>query len=498
MSPDIPPDSRLAAIGASSEDATVCTDLNGIVTSWNAAAERTYGYTSAEALGRSITFIIPEDRVGEEEFVLARVRAGSAVDHFETVRRRKDGSLVDISLTVSPIRAADGTIIAMSKSARDISAFKRMEREAFRLAAIVESSDDAIISKDLNGIIQTWNGAAHQMFGYTAEEAIGRSITIIIPEARLTEETTVLTKIRAGESVDHFETVRQHKDGRLLNISLTVSPIRNASGQVIGASKIARDITESQRLRQIAEEASRAKDEFLAVLSHELRTPLNTVVGYARMLQRNDMIVKPESRTKAVDALARNADTLIKLVSDVLDTSRIVTGKLRLDHAAFDLGEIVREALDTQRHAVQAKRLNLHTHIEENVRMVGDRDRLRQVVWNLVSNATKFTPSGGRISVELRRNGSLIRLEVRDTGMGIAREHLPLVFQRFWQADAGVSREFGGLGLGLALARYLVELHGGSIHAESGGPGKGAMFVVTLPTAAAIFAQDRNLRQVKQ
>jgi len=486
MSPEIPPpDARLAAIVASSEDAIVGTDLDGVISSWNAAAERMFGYTASEAIDRPIALIIPEDRQGEEEFALSRLRSGVAIEHFETQRRRKDGSLVDVSMTVSPIHAPDGSIIGVSKSARDISAMKRMEGEAYRLAAIVESSDDAIVSKDLNGIIQTWNRSAEQMFGYTAEEAIGQPITIIIPQDRLSEETTVLSRIRAGLSVEHFETIRQRKDGRLLNISLTVSPLRNASGQVIGASKIARDVTESQRLRRIAEEASRAKDEFLAVLSHELRTPLNTVVGYARMLQRNDMIVTPEMREKAVDALARNADTLIKLVSDVLDTSRIVTGKLRLDHAAFEFGEIVREAIDTQRHAIQAKGLRLHTNIEEDIRIVGDCDRLRQVVWNLVSNATKFTPSAGRIDVNLCREGSSIRLEVRDTGLGIAPEQLPLVFQRFWQAEGGVSRESGGLGLGLALARYLVEVHGGTIHAESAGLGQGAAFIVSLPIAAA-------------
>jgi PAS domain S-box-containing protein len=497
MDSQIPPEARLAAIIASSEDAIVSKDMKGTISSWNAAAERLFGYAADEVIGESIRLIVPEERLDEEAFVLARVGEGHGVDHFETVRRRKDGSLVDVSLTVSPIHGADGAIVGVSQSARDISTMKRLEREAFRLAAIVEWSDDAIVSKDLNGIIQTWNPAAERMFGYSPEEAIGRSITLIIPEDRLSEETSVLTRIRAGLSVDHFETVRQHKDGRLLNISLTVSPIRNATGKVIGASKIARDVTESQRLRRVAEEASRAKDEFLAILSHELRTPLNTVVGYARMLQRDDMIVTPEMRTKAVEALARNANALIKLVGDVLDTSRIVTGKLRLDHAAFDLGEVVREALDTQRHAIHAKRLNVVTHIEENVRIVGDSDRLRQVVWNLMSNATKFTPSEGHITVDLRRIGASIRLSVRDSGMGIAREHLPLIFQRFWQADASVSREFGGLGLGLALARYLVELHGGSIHAESDGPGHGATFIVTLPTAAAILAQDRNLRQVK-
>ena len=334
------------------------------------------------------------------------------------------------------------------------------------------------------------------MFGYSAEEAIGRSITMIIPDERLAEETLVLSRVRDGQTVSPFETVRRRKDGSLIDVSLSVSAIRNAAGVVVGASKSARDITEAKRLREMVEDASRAKDEFLAVLSHELRTPLNTVVGYARMLHREDVLITPELRTKALEALARNADALIRLVSDVLDTSRIVTGKLRLDHAAFDLGDVIREAVETQQQAMEAKRLVLDMRIEDNLRLIGDSDRVRQVVWNLMSNATKFTPAGGTIAVDARRTGPALRLEVRDTGMGIAREHLPLVFQRFWQAEGGAAREIGGLGLGLALSRHIVELHGGTIHAESEGIGHGASFVVTFPAAAAILAQHRDLRQV--
>ncbi len=496
MPSEILSDARLAAIVASSDDAIVSKDLTGIITTWNAAAERMFGYTADEAVGRSITMIIPTERLSEEEYVLSRIRAGLAVEHFETVRRRKDGRLIDVSITVSPLRTGDGTIIGASKIARDVTQAKRIEREAFRLAAIVESSEDAIVSKDLHGIIQTWNRSAHRMFGYTAEEAIGRSITIIIPEERLAEETLVMSKIRVGQTVEHFETLRRRKDGTSIEVSLTVSPIRNAEGVVVGASKSARDVTEAKRLRRMLEEASRAKDEFLAILSHELRTPLNTVVGYARMLQREDVMITPELRTKALEALARNADALIRLVSDVLDTSRIVTGKLRLDHAAFELGDVIRDAVDTQRQAIDSKGLTFSMHIEDNLRLMGDADRVRQVVWNLLSNATKFTGAGGAITLDARRSGSAIRLEVRDTGVGIARSDLPLVFQRFWQAESGVGREFGGLGLGLALSRHIVELHGGTIHADSDGAGCGATFTVTFPTAATILAQERDLRQV--
>src|SRR6266545_4005370 len=317
---------------------------------------------------------------------------------------------------------------------------------AARLAAIVASSDDAIISKDLNGHITTWNAAAERMFGYSAEEVIGKPITIIIPEERLSEESEVLSRIRRGLSVEHFETVRRRKDGTPINISLTVSPVRNADGTVVGASKIARDITEQIRLRAAAEEASRLKDEFLAVLSHELRTPLNTVLGYSKMLRRDEERMSDEMRSRALDVLERNADSLARL--------------------------------------------------ETNLSVVGDRDRLLQVVWNLLSNAVKFTPRGGHIVVEGRKRTGIVEIVVTDSGVGIRKEHLPFLFQRFWQAHTGLSREFGGLGIGLALARHLVEMHGGTVSADSAGIGEGATFTVSLPSAGAVLARERNLRSV--
>jgi PAS domain S-box-containing protein len=354
------------------------------------------------------------------------------------------------------------------------------ESEA-RLAAIIASSDDAIVSKDLNGVITSWNSAAERMFGYTAAEAVGKPITLVIPEERLGEEVEVLTRIRAGLSVDHFETVRRHKSGRMIDISLTVSPIRTAAGRIIGASKIARDITEQRRLRAMSEEASRLKDEFLAVLSHELRTPLNTVLGYARMLRRDEARMTGEMRERALDALERNAEALTRLVNDVLDTSRIVTGKLSLGLREVAAGEVVDQAVETVRPTAEAKRVALHVSLVPGLIVLADRERLQQVLWNLLSNAIKFTPSGGEVTVRAWSHGGQVAISVQDTGVGIAAEHVPFVFQRFWQAYTGASREFAGLGIGLALARHLVELHGGTIAVESGGVGGGSTFTVTLP-----------------
>ena len=372
----------------------------------------------------------------------------------------------------------------------------RLEREAFRLAAIVESAEDAIVSKDLDGIIQSWNHGAERIFGYTAEEAIGRPITIVIPDDRLDEEAEVLRRIRAGLAVEHFETVRRRKDGSPIDISLTVSPICTSTGEVIGASKIARDITEQRRLREIAEDASRLKDEFLALLSHELRTPLNTVLGYARMLRREDSRMAGELRMRSLDALERNADALSRLVTDVLDTSRSVSGKLRLDLETAPLEEIVSEAVRTVSPPAEAKDLSFEIHCEPGISVRADRDRLQQVLWNLLSNAIKFTPAGGTVALRTRRDHGSIVISVEDSGIGIAPEHLPHVFQRFWQAHTGASREFGGLGIGLTLSRHLVEMHGGTIAVDSPGPGRGATFTVLLPNPASALARERHLRPV--
>ena len=355
----------------------------------------------------------------------------------------------------------------------------QLERDAFRLAAIVRWSDDAIVSKDLNGIIQTWNAGAERIFGYTAAEAIGRSILLIIPEDRHPEETEVLARIRAGQSIEHFETVRCRKDGTLIDISLTTSPILDPTGAIIGASKIARDITEQKRLQRSIEEASRAKDEFLAALSHELRTPLNTVLGYSTMLK--ERIVTDEQRAKALDIISRSAEVLTRLVNDVLDTSRIITGKTRLALQPCDVGALVAEAMDAARPAIDAKNLTLTSDVRRVPMVMADPDRLRQIFWNLMSNAVKFTPANGRITVTVEAMGSSIRVAVEDTGQGIPAEALPLVFHRFYQLDSSSSRTHGGLGLGLALARHFVELHGGQISATSPGVGQGSTFEVLLP-----------------
>ncbi len=478
---------RLAAIVADSDDAIISDDPGGTITSWNRAAERILGYLEADAVGQSIRMIVPPERYAEEEDFVARIRMGDRVDRYETIRLRRDGQRIHVTLTVSPLRSATGDIIGASRIVRDLTLSARIQHESLRLAAIVDSSDDAIVGKDLNGIITSWNAAAETMFGFTADEMIGKSIRLLIPDDRQQEEDEVLAHIRRGERVDHYETVRHRKDGTFIPVSLTVSPIRTLDGVIIGASKIARDISdrkradeERQRLLKIARDAAQMKDEFLATLSHELRTPLNAIVGYLRMMQAG--LITGDKQRRAVDVVVRNATSLTQIVEDVLDVSRIISGKLRLDVQAVELPSIIQDTVETVRPAADAKGIRLDVIVNPRTAPVsGDPARLRQILWNLCSNAVKFTERGGRVQVRLEQVNSHVELIVSDTGIGISSAFLPHVFERFRQADAGIDRERGGLGLGLAICRHLVELQGGRIFVDSDGPGKGSTFRIEFP-----------------
>ena len=369
---------------------------------------------------------------------------------------------------------------------------------AARLAAIVSSSDDAIVSKTLEGVITSWNPGAERIFGYTAAEAVGQHITLIIPEERYGEEREVLARLVKGERIDHFETVRRTKDGRSVEISLTVSPVRNAAGRIVGASKVARDISDRRRLeterqtlleraqeaRSEAEALNRSKDQFLATLSHELRTPLNAIYGWARMLDAGRL--DQAAIRRATEAILRNSVAQVQLIEDLFDVSRVITGNMRLDVRPLNAAAVLDAALDTVRPTAAAKGVHLEAIFDPRVgALMGDPARLQQVAWNLLINAVKFTPRDGRVTVHLRLAGDHVEIVVRDTGEGIAPEHMPRIFQRFGQVDSSSTRRHTGLGIGLALVRHLVELHGGTVSAQSAGPGLGATFTVLLPMAVA-------------
>ena len=295
------------------------------------------------------------------------------------------------------------------------------------------------------------------------------------------------------------------KDGSLLDVALTVSPVKDGNGKIIGASKIARDITERKRAadekeqlleaeraaRTEAQRVSLTKDEFLATLSHELRTPLSAILGWSQLLASGDM--EDEEVKEGLETIERNARIQTQLIEDLLDMNRIVSGKVRLDVQPVDLASVVEAAVNSIRPAAEAKGIHLRKIIDPVAGPVaGDPGRLQQVVWNLLSNAVKFTPKGGKVEVLVERVNSHLEITVNDSGLGIKPEFLPHVFERFRQADASTTRQYGGLGLGLSIVKQLVELHGGNVRATSAGEGLGAAFIVSLPLTAIRDEEKRE------
>ncbi|MDX6613269.1 MAG: hypothetical protein QOD75_2455, partial [Blastocatellia bacterium] len=479
---------------------------DGIIKWANRAEIDLLGYSLDEYIGHHVTEFHADQEVISD--ILERLRNGEELHNYEARLKAKDGSIRHVLIS-SNVFWENGEFVHTRCFTRDVTDRKRAEEASLHLAAIVTSSTDGIISKNLNGEILSWNAGAERIFGYRAEEVIGKPVTILIPPDRLHEEPIILDKLRRGELIDHYETVRVAKDGRTVNVSLTVSPIRDSKGKVIAASKIARDITESKRAqaelesllareqtaRAEAETANRMKDEFLATVSHELRTPLTAIMGWSHMLRKGKL--DDVTLARAVETIDRNAKAQAQLVEDILDVSRMIMGKLRLNVGPVDVAAVINAAIDSVQLAADTKGIKLEVTLDPSARRtVGDASRLQQVVWNLVSNAIKFTPSGGSVAVRLERVDHFVQIHVTDTGCGISPDFLPFVFDRFRQADGTPTRMHGGLGLGLAIAKHLAELHGGSVNAQSAGEGQGATFTINLPQAAEnkITKSRNNIR----
>ena len=355
------------------------------------------------------------------------------------------------------------------------------------LAAIVESSDDGIISKTLEGVIRSWNGGAERIFGWSAAEAIGCPITLIIPPDRHQEEQHILETLKRGGRIEHFETTRVAKDGRPIEVSITVSPMRNAAGVVIGASKIARDITArklAERLLHEREEALREadqrKDEFLALLGHELRNPLAPIHNATELLSR---VLPEDSRARAaVEMIRRQAAQLTRLVDDLLDVGRITQGRVRLRFESLELATVIAQAFETVEPQLRQKGHKVSVISSyEPLHVSGDFGRLVQCVGNVLNNAVKYTDPGGEIQVRTHTEDPSAVIEVMDNGLGIAPDLLPRIFDIFVQGEGSLDRAQGGLGAGLAIVKRLIEQHGGTVTARSPGVGQGSTFEIRLP-----------------
>jgi PAS domain S-box-containing protein len=487
---------RLRVTLASIGDAVIATDERGRITLLNGVAEVLTGWKQAEAIGQDLTTvfrIVNEFTRKEVDNPIVKVlREGVIVglaNHTALIAR--DGREHPIADSGAPIKDDDGKIIGAVLVFRDITEGRDAEAATLQLAAIVASSEDGIISKTLDGVITSWNQAAEAMFGYTATEAIGQSIHLIIPPMLREEENRILARLRKGERVEHYETVRQRKGGTPIDVSLTVSPIKNSEGWVIGASKIIRDVTEQKRQDQTLRENDRRKDEFLAMLSHELRNPLAPIRNATHVLKLVGL--EDENQRWACEVIERQTQHLTRLVDDLLDVSRITRGKVTLHIEPLDLTTIINRAVETSRPLIDARRHQLNVSLPPMpVHLHGDLTRLVQIIANLLNNAAKYTDEGGRIDVEARvENGEAV-IRVRDNGIGLPPELLPHVFDLFRQADRSLDRSQGGLGIGLTLVRQLVDLHGGRVEAKSNGHFQGSEFIVHIPAVSHPVAIDET------
>jgi PAS domain S-box-containing protein len=569
---------HLAAIVDSSEDGIVGKTLEGIVTSWNKGAERLFGYTAQEMIGQPIARLIPPELQHEEGDILAKVRSGQRIERYEAVRLHKLGHRLNISLTISPVRNASGKIVGAAKIAHDVTASRQAEKalqeEARALETLNRVGQIVAAQNDLEQVVQTVTDAATELCG----AAFGAFFYNVIDENKesywlyslsgvpreafakfpMPRATAVFAPTFKGEGIVRSGNIKLDPrygsnapytgmpPGHLPVCSYLAVPVVSRTGEVIGglffghsaenvfterserlasgiASQAAIAIDKARlfqglqleldarrkaeealrqsetRLKQVvaereqllqserfarseAERLGHMKDEFLATLSHELRTPLNAIQGWATLLRQRE--VTPEDRSRGLEAIDRNVRAQAQIVSDLLDMSRIIAGKIHLEVQPISLHEVIHNAIEAVRASAEAKQQRILTLLDSSVGFVrGDPNRLQQILWNLLTNAVKFTPAGGRIQVVLERVNSHVEVVVEDTGVGIAAEFLPFVFERFRQADAAMSRRHGGLGIGLSIVKTLVELHGGSVRVKSAGENQGATFAIALPVS---------------
>jgi PAS domain S-box-containing protein len=559
--------SLLAAIIAGSEDAIVSKTLDGVVTSWNPAAERLFGWKQQEMLGQSILRLIPEPLHFEEQDILARLRGGERIERYETTRLRKDGSPVAVSLTISPVRDSTGAVVGASKIAHDITERRRAEAALAALAeeghaletlsrvgrSVASEFELDIIVQRVTDAATELSGASFGAFFYNVVNPEGEGSYWLysisgVPREKfanfpMPRNTAVFAPTFAGKGNVRSDDIRadprfgQNRpyfgmpDGHLPVASYLAVPVTSKTGEVIGGlflghpdkamfteraervvtgiasqaaiaidnsrlvqelkhreTRLSQLLTEREQIlqseraaRSEAERLGHLKDEFLATLSHELRTPLHAVQGWTQILLHGEKTAEQE---KALNIIARNVRAQSQIISDLLDMSRIISGKIVLEVQPLELHQVVQAAVDTVRQMAEGKKIRITTMLDSSLGFVrGDPNRLQQALWNLMTNAIKFTPAGGRVGVVLERVNSHVEISVEDSGIGVQPDFLPYIFDRFRQADASTTRQFGGLGLGLSIVRNLVELHGGNVRVKSGGENQGSTFTVVLPVS---------------
>jgi PAS domain S-box-containing protein len=501
----------LAAIVESSDDAIIGKDLDGVITSWNAGAQRIFGYSADEVIGQPVTILIPEELWHEEIDILIRLRNGEHVDHYETTRLRKDGTSILVSLTISPIRDASGAITGISKISRDVTESRRLlvsEQHARaemlaerKFRELIEDAPDAILQVDSAGRIIIANRTAELMLGYPRDELIGMPVDVLVPLAARTQHAA---RRKAFETAGVIRPMglgldlhARRKDGTEVPVEISLSPTKTAGGSHVTA--IVRDVTERKRAEQQieslkksylaelearhkeAERLNQLKSEFIASVSHELRTPLHTIIGFAELLDEQEVGLLNEKQKHFLRHIRTDSDHLLSLINDLLDLSRIEAGGLMIRPEVILLQTVTSEAVNAIRPQAESKRISIREENIPSVFALADILRVRQIFYNLLSNAVKFTDPGGEVLVTARQDSEYIQVTVSDTGLGIPRTEQEHIFDKFYQVGNTTAGVRQGTGLGLTICKQLVEMQGGKIWVDSE-PGHGSHFHFTLPT----------------
>jgi PAS domain S-box-containing protein len=437
-------------------------DAEGVIRHISQPALDLLGRAAAELVDQHVSVLrLPR---GTADTLLRRSQAGEAIQDEDTEFRRPDGRRCVVQLTAAASDPA-ASPWRVRWLLRDITAQRESEERDARLAAIVHDSDDAIISKRMDGVITSWNPAAERLFGYTAEEMIGQPISVIMPPDMEDEFPGIMRRLANGDHIDHYETIRRTKSGRLLDVSVSIAPIRNHAGRIIGASDITRDITERRALE-------RKQREFLTMVAHDHRSPLTSIKGFAQLMQRREIY-----SSTGIAAILNQVRHIERMVEDVLEITRLDENRQQVTFAPVDLPTLVRAVIDRVQALQPTDRIALHAPEGELVG-IWDAQRLEQVLDNVLSNAVKYAPSGP-IDLTLTPRETGVEIVVQDHGQGIAPESLSHIFERFYRVP-GEPSNARGVGLGLTIARTLIEAHGGSI-AVASEVGAGTRVTIGLP-----------------